>query len=92
MSLVDSQSPVLCAPFFTSCEAMELAETGHWREEHPNLPVSLLIVLHALLLKREKSMEFIASSHCSCFFCCTRESREEAALSESVSTEVRMKE
>jgi len=29
-SLVDSRSPVLCAPLFTSCEAMEFAETGHW--------------------------------------------------------------
>jgi len=29
-SLVDSRSPVLCAPFFTSCEAMEFAKTGHW--------------------------------------------------------------
>ena len=27
-SLVDSQFPVLCAPFFTSCEAMEFAVTA----------------------------------------------------------------
>ena len=29
-SLVDLRSQVLCAPFFTSCEAMKLVETGHW--------------------------------------------------------------
>jgi len=46
-SLVDSRSPVLCAPFFTSCEAMEFAETGHKQEERPDLQVSLLTVLHA---------------------------------------------
>jgi len=28
-SLVDLQSPVLCAPFFTSYEVMEFAQTGH---------------------------------------------------------------
>jgi len=27
-SLVDSRSLVLCAPFFTNCEALEFAETG----------------------------------------------------------------
>jgi len=27
---------------------MEFAETGHRREERPDLPVSLLMVLHAL--------------------------------------------
>jgi len=90
-SLVDSRLPVLCAPLFTSCEAMEFAETGHRREERPDLPVSLLIVLHALRLECEKSMELTASSHRSCFFCC-RESRDEAALSESVPTGARIKE
>ena len=30
MSVVGSWSLVLCAPFFTKCEAMEFAETGHW--------------------------------------------------------------
>jgi len=55
-SLVDSRNPVLCAPFFTSCEAMEFAETGHRREERPDLPVSVLIVLHALRLECEESM------------------------------------
>jgi len=59
-SLVDSRSPVLCAPFFTSCEAMEFAETGHRRKECPDLQVSLLMVLHALRLECEKLMEFIA--------------------------------
>jgi len=29
---------------------MEFAETGHWRKEHPDLSVSLLMVIHALLL------------------------------------------
>ena len=79
-------------PFFTSCEAMEFAETGHRREERPNLPVSLLNVLHALQLECEKSVELTASSHHSCFFCCSRASRDEAALSEAVPTEARIKE
>jgi len=55
-NLVDSRPPVLCALFFTSCEAMGFAKTGHRREERPDLPVSLLIVLHALRLECEKSM------------------------------------
>jgi len=32
---------------------MEFAETGHGREERPDLPVSLLMVLHALRLECE---------------------------------------
>ena len=36
-SLVGSRSLVLCAPFFTNYEAMEFAETGHTREERPDL-------------------------------------------------------
>jgi len=71
---------------------MELAETGHMREERPDLPVSLLMVLHPLRLECEKSMELTASSHRSCFFCSSRESRDESALSESVPTGARMKE
>jgi len=55
-SLVDSRPPVLCALFFMSCEAMGFAKTGHRQEERPDLPVSLLIVLHALRLECEKSM------------------------------------
>jgi len=47
VGLVDSSLPVLCAPFFTSCEAIEFAETGHRREEHPYLPVGLLMVHYA---------------------------------------------
>ena len=70
--LVDSQTLVLCAPFFTSGDAMEFAETSYRREEHPNLPVSLFIVFHA-----EKLMELTASSHRSCFFCSSRDSRNE---------------
>jgi len=91
-SLVNSRSPVLCAPFFTSCEAIEFSETGHRREERPDLPVSLLLVLHALQLECEKSMELTASSHRSYFFFPSRDSRDEATLSESVPTGARMKE
>jgi len=91
-SLVDSRPPVLCAPFFTSCKAMEFAEMGHRRQERPDLPVSLLMVLYALWLECEKSMELTASSHHSCFFCCSRESRDEAALSEAVPTGTWIKE
>jgi len=36
---------------------MEFGETGHGQEEHQNLQVSLLIVLHALRLECEKSMD-----------------------------------
>ena len=79
-SLVGSRSPVLCALFFINCEAMEIAEMGHTREERPDLPVSFLMVLHALW--RTKSMVLTAFSHRSCFFGCSRESRDEAALSE----------
>jgi len=89
---VGLRSLVLCATFFTNCEAMEFAETGHTREERPDLPVSLLIVLHALRLECENLIELTASSHRSCFFCCNRKSRDEAALSEAVSTGARIKE
>jgi len=91
-SLVDSRLPVLCAPFFTSCEAMEFAETGPRQEHRPDLPVSLLMVLKVLRLEYEKSIELTASSHRSCFFCCSQDSRDKAALSESVPTGARMKE
>ena len=50
---------------------------------------SLLMVLHALRLEWEKSMEFTASSHRSCFL---SSSGEKAALSESVPTGARRKE
>jgi len=65
---------------------MEFAKTGHRREEHPDLPVSLLVVLHALRLVGEKSMELTAHTHRSCFFCSSQDSRNEAALSEAVPT------
>ena len=42
-------------------------------------------------LKCEKAMELTVSSHRFCFFCCSRKSRDEAALSESVPTVARMK-
>ena len=61
---------------------MEIAETGHWWKERPELPVNLLMVLHALPLECEKSMKFTASSHRSCF-CLSQDSSNEAALSES---------
>ena len=48
----------------------------------------LLMVLHALRLECEKSMELTASSRRSCFFCPSRDSRDEAALTESVPTGV----
>jgi len=89
---VGSRALVLCAPFFTNCEAMEFAETGHTREERPDLPVSFLIVLHALRVECEKSMELTASSHRPYFFCCSRESRNEAVLSEAVPTGALIKE
>jgi len=91
MSLVESRPSVLRAPFFTNCEAIEFAETGRRREERPDLPVSLLIVLHALLLECEKSMAFTISTHRP-YFCFSRESRDEAALLESVPTGARMNE
>jgi len=71
---------------------MEFDETGHTREERPDLPVSLLIALHALWLECEKSMELTASSHRSCFFYCSQESSDEVALSEAVPTGARIKE
>ena len=80
---VDLHSLDLCALFFTSCVAMEFSETGHWQKKRPDLPVSLLMVLHALRLEGEKSMELTASSHGSCFFCLSRDNRDESALSVS---------
>jgi len=71
---------------------MEFAKTGHRQEERPDLPVSFLMVLHALLLECEKSMVLTASSHRSCFLCFSRDSRDEAALSESVPIGAQMKE
>ena len=89
--LVDLWLAFLCAWFFTSCEVMEFAEMGHRWEDRPDLPVRLLMVLHALRLECEKSMELTASSQCSCFFCSIQESRDKLALSESVPTGARMK-
>jgi len=63
-----------------------------WREERPDLPVSLLMVLHALRLECEKAMELTASSHRSFFFLPSQDSRNEVALSESVPTGARVKE
>ena len=60
---------------------MEFAEPGQRQEERPDLPVCLLMVLHALLTECEKSMELTASSHLSCFFCFFRDSKDEVTLS-----------
>jgi len=65
---------------------MEFVVTDHRREDGPDLPVSLLMLLHALRLECQKSMELTASYHRSWFFCCSRESRAETVLSESVPT------
>jgi len=89
-NLVDSRPPVLCVLFFRSCVAMEFA--GHRREERLDVPVSLLIALLTLRLECENSVELTASSNRSCFFCCSRDSRDKAALSQSVPIEAWMKE
>jgi len=74
-------------------QAMEFAETGHRREECPDLPVSLLIRLHTLRqIPCDKSMELTTSSHRSCFLCSSRDRRNEAALSQSVPTGALVKE
>jgi len=66
--------------FFTSCEAMEFAET-HRHEERPDLAVSLFMLFHSLRLECEISMELTASSNRSCLYCSTRKSRDQSALS-----------
>jgi len=68
--------PALCAPFDTGCEAMKFAETGYRREECPEWPVSLLMVLHALRLECEKSMELTGFSHRFLVVCSSREGRD----------------
>jgi len=65
--------------------------TDGWKG-YPDLPLILLMVLHALRLECEKSWEFAVSSHRSCLFRSGRESRDEAALSESVPTGARRNE
>jgi len=70
---------------------MEFADTGHKQEEHRDLSVSLLMVLHALRLEWKKLMELTPSSHRSCFYS-SWESKEKAALSEEVPTGARMME
>ena len=57
MDLTDSQSLALCIPFFTSCDAIEFSEIGHWWQEPCDLPVRLLSVLHTVQLKHIKSIE-----------------------------------
>jgi len=37
MSLLDTRLPVLHATFFTSCEAVEFAETEHRQDVYPDL-------------------------------------------------------
>jgi len=58
---------------------MEFAEMWHWHKERPDLPVSLLMVLHALWLELKKSMELTASSHCSWVAADIPSVREEAS-------------
>ena len=84
--------PVPVCPVLLELQGDEVCRDGHKREESQELPVTLSMVLHALRLGCEKSMELAASSHRSNFFCLNRDSRDEAALSESVPTGVRMKE
>jgi len=91
-SLVDSRSPVLCASFFTSCEAMEFAETGVLSKEASRPASKFVDCSPRLAAGVEKTMELTASSHRSCFFCPSRDIRDEAALSESVPTGSRIKE
>ena len=82
-SLADSRSLDPKTPFFTSCEAIELAETGHGRYEWRDLPVRLLIILHALRLECEKSMDWTASSQRSLLFSSSLESKVVAAWLDS---------
>ena len=78
------RSPSLVCHFFTSCEGDGVWWDGAQVRGRPDLPVSLLMVLHTLRLECEKLMKLKASSHCSCFFCAIQEWRDKAALSESV--------
>jgi len=57
-------------------------ETGHRREERPDLPVGLLMVLHALQLESEKRMKLTESSHWSCVWL-SQEIEDEGVLSTS---------
>ena len=62
----------------------EVCWDGAQTRECPDLPVSLMMVVHPLLLECETSMELAASSHCSYLFWSSGESRDEVALSETV--------
>ena len=68
ISLVDSWFSVLCAPFFWSSEAMEFAESKHRWEERPDLPVSLLMVLHTFGWSPniQWNWQFFPIAHASC--------------------------
>jgi len=68
---------------------MEFAETGHRRDERPDLPVSLMIVLHNddVQLREVDGIDSFAHR---CFF--SLESRDEASLSEYVPIGARRKE
>ena len=59
---------------------MALAETGHLRGLCRDLPVRLLIVLHAFLLERKKSMFRTASDHRSLRFLSNQVIRAVTAL------------
>jgi len=53
---------------------------------------NLLMVLHPFRIECEKSMELTVSTHRSYFLCSRQDSRDEAALSDSVPTGARVKE
>ena len=78
-SLAGSWSFVLYTPFFTSCEAIQLAEIGQGRREFLALPVSLLMVSHASLLECVKSMLLTASDQRSLRFSSSRASKADQA-------------
>ena len=59
---------------------------------NPSIKFSAYATAHALRLECEKSMELTASSHRSCFFCSSRQSRNKAVISESVPTGARRNE
>ena len=70
----------LYTPFFTNCEAIQLAEIRQGRREFLDLPVRLLMVFHASLLVCVKSMVLTASDQLSLRFSSSRANKAEAAI------------
>jgi len=62
-----TRSSQSCVPVLHELEGDRVCRDGHRQEERPDLPVSLLMVLQALRLECEKSMELTASSHLTWF-------------------------